>query len=223
MKIVITGASRGIGFAEAKVFQNEELFLAASSISSFKDDFFKKYHLFGYDLRNAENVIEFANDVKSKTDKIDLLINNVGMIILKKFSDMSIEEINSQIDLNLKANIILTKELLPLLAKSKNPHIIFMSSMAAKTGIIGESVYAATKAGISKFAEILRKEIQDKIKISVIHSWGVNTFGSGNPNLLKPEDVAKVVKFIVNNNFLVESIEIGHPNQWRGGKASWSP
>lgn len=70
---------------------------------------------------------------------------------------MTEEEISSQIDVNLKSHILLTKKLLPLLMKSENPHIIFMSSMAAKTGVIGESVYAATKAGISKFAEILRK------------------------------------------------------------------
>ncbi len=223
MKIVITGASRGIGFAEAKEFKDGELFLVASSLDSFKDEFFQKYHLFGYDFRDSENVIKLAEDIKSKTDKIDLLINNVGIIVLKKFSDMSIEEINSQIDINLKSHILLTKELLPLLMKSKKPHIIFMSSMAAKTGIIGESVYAATKVGISKFAEILRKELQEKVKILVIYSWGVNTFGSEIKTLLNPEDVAKVVRFIVDNDFLVESIEIGHPLQWRDGKAPWSP
>jgi short-subunit dehydrogenase len=223
MKVLITGASRGIGFAEAKEFKDDELFLVASSLDSFKDDFFKGKNLFGYDLRSSDNVIKLAEEIKSKTDKIDLLINNVGIITLKRFEDMSVDEINSQIDLNLKSHILLTKELLPLLMKSENPHIIFMSSMAAKTGVIGETVYAATKAGISKFAEILRKELQGRINVSVIHSWGVNTFGSKVESLLKPEDVAKVVRFIVSNKFLVESIEIGHPLQWRGGKAPWSP
>lgn len=67
-------------------------------------------------------------------------------MIMKKFEDYSEEDINFLIDINLRAAIILTKKLLPLLLNSNNPQIIFMSSMAAKSSINGESVYAASKA-----------------------------------------------------------------------------
>lgn len=69
----------------------------------------------------------------------------------------------------------MTKKLVPMLLKSKNPHIVFMSSMSAKNRIVGESVYAATKAGIMQFAHVLRNELAGKIRVSTIHSWGVNT------------------------------------------------
>ena len=224
MKILITGASRGIGLAEAKALGEEnELFLVATSIASFKDESIKKHHLFGYDLRKISEIKKFVDELKTKTDSLDVLINNVGMIVLKKFKDMSLDEINDQVDLNLKSHMILTKMLLPLLEKSNKAHIIFMSSMAAKSGIIGESVYAATKAGISKFADILRKEMRGKAKVSIIHSWGVNTFGSASTDLLKPEDIADIVKYIISKDFVVESIDVGHINQWRGGNAPWSP
>ncbi|MBC8487852.1 MAG: SDR family oxidoreductase [Bacteroidetes bacterium] len=82
---------------------------------------------------------------------------------------------NRLITLNLHSQLLLTKKLVPMLLKSKNPHIVFMSSMSAKNRIVGESVYAATKAGIMQFAHVLRNELAGKIRVSTIHSWGVNT------------------------------------------------
>ena len=98
--------------------------------------------------------------------------------------------------------------------------------MAAKSSIVGESVYGATKAAITNFANILRNELSGRIKVSVMHAWGVNTWGAKAAHLLlRPEDIAEALEFIITRNkkFLVESMDMSNIRQWRGGQAPWSP
>jgi len=226
-KICITGASKGIGLAEAKRFNKKnELFLHASSLSSFTDKAFEKSHFFGYDFSNIDHVTAFSDALKRETDNLDVLINNVGVMTINKLVDLSDDDIHNMITINLHSHILLTKKLLPLLLQSKDPHIIFMSSMSAKNRIIGESVYAATKAGIMQFAHALRYELAGRVKVSTIHSWGVNTWNDKEgAAILKPENIAETVEFIITRErpFLIESIELGHENHWNGAQAPWSP
>lgn len=226
-KICITGASKGIGLSEAKLFENDNtLFLHATSVDSFKNNAFKKAHLFGYDFTNLSQVDAFVNALKQKTEYLDVLVNNAGLMFIEKFSEFPDKDINTLITLNLHAQLLITKKLIPLLEKSSDPQIIFMSSMSAKNRIIGESVYAAVKAGIMQFAHVLRNELAGKIRVSTIHSWGVNTWNdTTGAAILKPEDIAETVAFIISRKrpFLVESIELGHENHWNGASAPWSP
>jgi NADP-dependent 3-hydroxy acid dehydrogenase YdfG len=226
-KICITGASKGIGQAEAKeLSKNNELFLHASSLNSFTENKSSKIHKFGYDFSDIDNVSKFADAIKTKTETLDILINNVGVMAIHKLEDFSDDDIHKMISINLHSHILLTKKLLPLLLKSKNPHIIFMSSMSAKNRIIGESVYAATKAGIMQFAHALRNELAGKVRVSTIHSWGVNTWNDvEGAAILSPENIAETVSFIISRKrpFLIESIELGHENHWNGAQAPWSP
>lgn len=226
-KICITGASKGIGLAEAKKFQQEnELFLVASKLESFTDKRLDDCRLFGYDLSDLNSLNKFTSELTERTESIDVLINNVGIMVMKKFGDMTDEDIIRSIDINLRANILITRKLLPLLLKASDPQIIFMSSMAAKSSIIGESVYAATKAGITNFANVLRNELSEKVRVSVVHSWGVDTWdASEDANVLQPEDIADVLEFIITRErpFLIESIDLSHEKQWRGSEAPWSP
>ncbi len=226
-KICITGASKGIGLAEAKLLsKNNELFLHASKLNSFDDIFIPNSTLFGYDFTKTENVNLFVKDLKQKTDSLDVLINNAGLMYIEKFSDFHDKDINTLITLNLHAQLLVTKKLIPLLLKSKDPHIVFMSSMSAKNRIIGESVYAATKAGIMQFAHVLRNELAGKIRVSTIHSWGVNTWNDKEgAEILTTTDIAETLEFIISRKkpFLVESIELGHEAHWNGAKAPWSP
>ncbi|MCF6307907.1 MAG: SDR family oxidoreductase [Flavobacteriaceae bacterium] len=226
-KICITGASKGIGLAEAKLLSgNNELFLHASNKSSFKDTNFKNAHLFGQDFTNLENVAIFVEELKQKTDSLDVLVNNAGLMFIEKFADFPDKDINTLLTLNLHAQLLVTKKLIPLLLKSKDPHIVFMSSMSAKNRIIGESVYAATKAGIMQFAHVLRNELAGKIRVSTIHSWGVNTWNdTEGAEILTPENIAETLEFIISRKrpFLVESIDLGHESHWNGAAAPWSP
>ena len=226
-KICITGASKGIGLAEAQLLaKRNELFLHASKMSSFDGMEIDNAHLFGEDFTKIENVNKFVKQLKEKTNNLDVLINNVGVMVIEKFSDFPDEEINRLITLNLHSQLLLTKKLIPMLLESDNPHIVFMSSMSAKNRIVGESVYAATKAGIMQFAHVLRNELAGKIRVSTIHSWGVNTWNDdGSAAILVPENIADVLEFILSKDrpFLVESIELGHENHWNGASAPWSP
>jgi NADP-dependent 3-hydroxy acid dehydrogenase YdfG len=227
MNIVITGASRGIGLATAKILDDgkNNLFLVASSKESFKDSF-KNAKIFGADLSDAAQVEKFAKELTQQCETIDVLINNVGVMTLKKFEQMSPQDINGLIDLNLRSHILLTHSLLPSIKKSGNPQIVFMSSMAAKACIVGESVYSATKAGITNFANVLRNEFIGEIKVSAVHAWGVDTWGAPNPkDFIQPEDIAETMQFIINrpSTVMVESIDLGNPAQWRGSQAPWSP
>jgi len=226
-KICITGASKGIGLAEAKLLSKEnQMYLHASSLNSFDNDVIPNAELFGYDFTQTQNIDLFVNELTEKTSELDVLVNNVGMMVIEKFSDFSDADIHNLLTLNLHAQLLVTKKLIPLLLKSKDPHIVFMSSASAKNRIIGESVYAATKAGIMQFANVLRNELAGKIRVSTIHSWGVNTWNdTENAPILVPENIAETLAFIISRErpFLIESIELGHENHWNGSAAPWSP
>ena len=226
-KICITGASKGIGLAEAQLLSKDnEMYLHASDNSSFDNVSIPNSKIFGYDFTKTENVDLFVEKLKQKTNSIDVLVNNAGLMFIEKLSNFPDKDINTLITLNLHAQLLVTKKLIPLLLKSEDPHIIFMSSMSAKNRIIGESVYAATKAGIMQFAHVLRNELAGKIRVSTIHSWGVNTWDDKDgAEILTPENIAETLEFIISRKrpFLVESIDLGHEAHWNGATAPWSP
>lgn len=228
MDIIITGASNGIGLAEAQLLKTNRLFLIARDWKNKNNQELLDQCLIEADLTKQNDIETATETIRQKTRKVDVLINNVGVMVMRKFETMNENDIDTLIALNLRSHIILTHKLLPLLKESANPHIVFMSSMAAKSSIVGESVYAATKAGITNFANVLRNEYRGQIKVSVVHSWGVNTWNASAEvakSLLQPIDIAETVEFIITRekHFLVESVDLGNYNQWRGGEAPWSP
>jgi len=228
MNICITGASRGIGLAIAKRLNTKgtKLFLSATKLSSFRSKHTQSCIPCGCDLATMQGVDLFASVIKKHTRRLDVLVNNVGVFIAKKFENYTDNDIIKLVNLNLTSHILLTKKLLPLLEVSKNPRIIFISSMAAKSAINGESIYSATKAGITNFSNVLRNELGEKMRISTIHSWGVNTWGAKPSEiLLKPDHIAQTVEFILSTKkpFLIEAIDLSHQMQWRRGQAPWSP
>lgn len=227
MNIVITGASRGIGLATAKRLDTSDsnLFLVASSKDSFKGDF-KNARLFGCDMSKSDQINNLVSEITGQVENIDLLINIAGVMTMKKFEDLDESDISTMIDLNLKSHALLTNKLLPAIKKSRSGQIIFMSSMAAKSSIVGESIYAATKAAVTHFANVLRNELGPDVRVSTVHAWGVDTWGAPNPqDFIRPEDIAEVFDYISKrpDTMMIESIDLSNPAQWRGGQAPWSP
>lgn len=172
MNVVVTGASKGIGF---------ETVLSLNADSNIKIVAIARDANLLTDLRNAgkhpENIHMLVFDLKNYslyksglilqilklTDKIDVLINNAGLLVNKKFSAQSEIDIDLQFDVNFKVPFILTQSLLPHF--NEGAHILNISSMGGVQGSTkfpGLSVYSASKAALAVLTESLAEELKDQ-------------------------------------------------------------
>ena len=162
---IITGGARGIGKGICEVFCKagatvalwdvlDEGIQTADQIE--KDGgsiFFHKV-----DITNKPSVEEAVSKIISDHGKIDILINNAGVIRDRSFMKMSEEEWNTVININLTGMFIVTKAVFPIMKEAGYGRIISASSINAFQGAFGQANYSATKAGISGFTRALCKE-----------------------------------------------------------------
>lgn len=228
---LVTGASHGIGHAISKAIEPsvDSIFLVAKNRDRLEkvSSQFKRAEAIpmATDLEDENQITKLVEQVKKEARSLDVLVNNAGIYLGKRFENTTAEEINKILNLNLKAYLILTLKLLPLLKKGKNPIIVNISSCAATANIYGESVYSASKVAVTTFSNIIRKELNEEgVRVTAIQPWGVNTFDSPNPqNLLRPEELGELVSYIVkaDPNTQIDFVELSNINQWRGGKPDW--
>jgi NADP-dependent 3-hydroxy acid dehydrogenase YdfG len=107
------------------------------------------------DLTDREAVEAAVSDLN-----IDVLINNAGVMPpLGNFADMSVSDIDSVLEINLSAVIVLTRLFAPQMRARQSGHIVFIGSSAGHAPSPSFAVYAATKAGVSGFAASLRSDL----------------------------------------------------------------
>jgi short-subunit dehydrogenase len=107
---------------------------------------------------------------------VDVLVNNAGFGYYGPVSTMAVDAIRRLIEVDLLAAVELTRLLLPGMVEQKRGAICFVTSIAGRTGVAGEAVYSATKAGLDAFAESLRGEtVGSGINISVVVPGVVDT------------------------------------------------
>jgi short-subunit dehydrogenase len=174
MNIIITGASRGIGYEIAKAFASETGHNVLGISRS--DELLKKLrseceilpggnalNILAYDLENIGRHTELKNKISEIMPKIDVLINNAGLLINKPFSEITQNDFDRLFSVNIKSIFNLTQLLLP--SFSKNAHIVNISSMGGFQGSVkfpGLSVYSASKGAVAIFSECLAEELKPK-------------------------------------------------------------
>jgi 3-oxoacyl-[acyl-carrier protein] reductase len=185
MLVIITGASKGIGFELMKEFvRSEYMVVAISRNVKTIDAFIKK--------NNVHNVLPLQADISKKTglDKISktckqlnkpirIVINNAGEILVKPFAKISENEIRSVYQTNVFAPFLLAQKLLPWMGKNKNTHIVNISSMGGFQGsakFAGLSAYSSSKAALAGLTECLAEELKDKnISVNCLAIGAVQT------------------------------------------------
>tara|TARA_B100000945_G_C20421674_1_gene618354 strand:- start:2116 stop:2859 length:744 start_codon:yes stop_codon:yes gene_type:complete len=162
---IITGGARGIGKGICEVFCKAGATVALWDVldegnhtaDQIKKEggsiFFQKV-----DITNKSSVEEAVSKIISAHGKIDILINNAGVIRDRSFMKMSEEEWNTVININLTGMFIVTKVVFPIMKEAGYGRIISASSINAFQGAFGQANYSATKAGISGFTRALCKE-----------------------------------------------------------------
>jgi len=166
-KIIISAGASGIGWATTKICLSRGAFvyicdLDLKSLNKIRKHSLNNKRLFSYncDASNEEEVSNFFNQIKKKTNKIDALINNVGVA----GPTGSLEKLNSEdwentLHTDVNSHFYFTKRAIPLIKKSKNGSIINISSTAGILGFPLRSPYAASKWAIIGITKTLAMEL----------------------------------------------------------------
>ena len=182
--VVITGASSGIGEASAIKFakknakivlvarRKEKLLQVQKEISKYTDSVL----VCQCDVSNKSQVKEMSDAVLDEFGRIDILVNNAGFVIYGSVLELSIEEIESQMETNYFGMIYCTKSFLPHMIEQGTGHIVNVASVGASFSVPGVASYCATKFAMLGFSEGLKHELSGTgVDVTVVSPIGVNT------------------------------------------------
>lgn len=158
-KVLITGASRGIGLAIAeKLAGKYKLILHATNENSFTKSI-PGSEILCADFSDPEQVATFCKRLKKEHgNDLVAVINNAGIAKDNAILFQSEKDIDSILNINLRAPIMISKTAMKIFSANKKGTIIQMSSISAHTGNAFQSIYATTKAGLVAFSKSLAKE-----------------------------------------------------------------
>ena len=223
---IVTGASRGIGRAIAKILaENDYIVIAnynkseaeAVQLKEELENQNKQIDIFKADVSMRDEVKKLVDFTLNKYGKIDVLINNAGISKLQLFTDVTDSDWNKIIQNNLYSAFCVTQEVLPNMIHNKNGCIINISSIWGLVGASCESIYSISKAGINAMTKSLAKELgPSNIRVNSIAPGFIDTdmnknYSIDDINNIKqdiplqkigqPEDIAKCVKWLVEDEF----------------------
>ena len=182
--VVITGASSGIGEAAAKQFAKKgaNIVLVArrkdklEEIEKKLSKYLVKIMVYVCDVSDKEQVKQMSETVIDTFSKIDILVNNAGFVIYGKVEELSIEDIESQMQTNYFGMINCTKHFLPHFLKQNSGHMVNVASVGGSFGIPGIASYCATKFAMLGFSEGLRHELHEtNVGVTVVSPIMVRT------------------------------------------------
>jgi 3-oxoacyl-[acyl-carrier protein] reductase len=219
-RVLITGASRGIGRAAAFEFagRGADLVLTYSKGAEEIDQIAKELLAFEVEvgvhslsMNEPESVRDLANEVKNG-GPLDALILNAGVWAGGRIEEIGEEEWWSVVQTNLRGTYLVTRALLPLLRKGSYSSITLVSSVVGIIGFKGDTAYAAAKAGLIGFGRSLAKELgSSQIRVNILAPGFIETnmtsavSKQGRANISRevilermgtPEEIAKCLSFM---------------------------
>ena len=179
-KILITGATGGIGYSLVKKFNDLDAKILASGTNEVKlanlSKEFPKISILKFKLEEHNKVEAFIDQTFKKLDGLDILINNAGITLDNLSIRLTDEDWKKVLDINLTSSFLMCKHAIKKMLKKKYGKIINITSIVGHTGNIGQANYAASKAGIVAFSKSLALEYaKKKININCISPGFIKT------------------------------------------------
>ena len=179
-KIIITGATGGIGYSLVKKFDDLECSILATGTNEEKLNKLKKefqnIKIISFKLDDHNNIENFINTCFTKLNGLDVLVNNAGITADNISIRLTEENWKKVIDINLTATFLMCKAAIKKMLKQKSGKIINITSIVGHTGNLGQANYAASKAGIVGFSKSLAIEYAKKnININCVSPGFIKT------------------------------------------------
>ncbi len=179
-KVLITGATGGIGSNIVKKFNDQGANIIASGTNEEKLNNLKKefnnIEVVKFKLENHSEIENFVEQIDEKLDGIDILINNAGINLDNLSVRLTEENWKRVLDINLTSSFLMCKYVIKKMLKKKYGKIINITSIVGHTGNIGQANYSASKAGIIAFSKSLALEYAKKnININCVSPGFIQT------------------------------------------------
>jgi NAD(P)-dependent dehydrogenase (short-subunit alcohol dehydrogenase family) len=181
---IVTGGARGIGAATVRVFaargyavtsldvieQEAQQVCAEVQAQGYECQFFK------CDVSNEAQVKECVEKVLAKYGRIDALLNNAGIVLVKPFDEIEFAEYQRTFNVNVGGIFLMTKYVLPTMKKQRSGAIVNMGSVSGHVGQIDHVMYGATKGAIIAMTRALAWEVAPyNIRVNSISPGSVDT------------------------------------------------
>ena len=179
-KILITGATGGIGYSLVKKFYELGSDVLATGtnedkLNKLKNEF-KNIKTKSFKLDQHSAIENFIDSCHSELGSIDALVNNAGITLDNLSIRLTEEHWKKVIDINLTSTFLMCKQIIKKMLKNKHGKIINITSIVAHTGNLGQANYAASKAGIIGFSKSLAIEYaKKKINVNCISPGFIKT------------------------------------------------
>lgn len=181
--VAITGASSGLGEATARHLAalGAKVVLGArraDRLNTIVADITKaggEAEAVAVDVAKSDDVFAFVKAAQSRFGRLDVLINNAGLMPLSTFDQAKIKEWDQMIDVNIKGTLYGIAAALPVFRAQESGHFINVSSTAGHNVRPTLGVYAGTKHAVRAISEGLRQEVGDKIRVTIISPGAVES------------------------------------------------
>ena len=179
-KILITGASGGIGNCLVEKFDSLESKIVATGTNEEKLENLKKkfpnIKTVKFKLDEHKKIEEFVNNVEKNMDGLDILVNNAGITLDNLSIRLTEENWKKVLDINLTSTFLMCKAAIKKMLKQRYGKIINITSIVGHTGNLGQANYSASKAGIVAFSKSLAIEYAKKnININCVSPGFIKT------------------------------------------------
>jgi 3-oxoacyl-[acyl-carrier protein] reductase len=199
--IIVTGASKGLGLniCQRLLSNNYEVLGLSRNINNVE------FSAISCDVSSYQEIKEVAKKLKKDKTKVTGLINAAGIASMNLALTTPEKLTREIVNTNLLGTIFCSQQFAPLMLRNKEGTIINFSTIAVFLGLKGESIYAASKAGVEGFTKAFAREMADfNIQVNCIAPGPIDT------SLLKgvtPEQINKIVsQQIINKQFTPESV-----------------
>jgi short-subunit dehydrogenase len=178
-RVLITGASRGIGRSLAFAFARAGATVAlvardGTALDELASELGGTAH--PADLLDPEQRNRLVHRVEDDAGPVDVLVNNAGLAHEGPLWEGTAEELDRQVQLNLTTPLELCRQALPRMLRRGSGHLVNVASLAALASVPGMSTYAATKAGLAHGTAALRDELQGlPVAVTTVMVGGVPT------------------------------------------------
>ncbi len=210
--VIVTGASKGIGIeiSVSLIKQGAIVVLAARDTTSIKNnisDLNGEFLVHKTDIEDYNSIKHLVDTVIEKYGRIDVLINNAGYVDPKSLFEITLENWNKTLAVNLTGVFLTTKEVSRYMKKTGG-RIINIASTAGLSARPGWSAYAASKAGLINFSETMAEELREyNIKVFIIAPGRTATDlrrrlapNEDPKTIMQPTKIANIVNFMLSED-----------------------